>query len=92
VPNIARLLEQLKDHGIWNVGTSSEASAVYSEWDWRLPTAVVLGGEGEGIRRLVKERCDLLVRVPLAGRINSLNVAVAAGVVLFEAVRRRTPD
>ncbi|HVF28689.1 MAG TPA: 23S rRNA (guanosine(2251)-2'-O)-methyltransferase RlmB [Pyrinomonadaceae bacterium] len=90
VANIARLIEGLKERGIWVVGAAAEASENYTSWDWTVPCALVLGGEGEGLRRLVREHCDALVRVPLNGRIESLNVSVAAGVVLYEAVRQRT--
>lgn len=88
--NIVRLLEELKERGVWTVGTAADAVVAYSDWDWTQPCALVLGGEGEGLRRLVRERCDVLVSVPLRGRIESLNVSVAAGVVLYEAVRQRT--
>lgn len=88
--NIARLIEEFKKRGIWTVGTSAEAGVDYTAWDWSQPCALFLGGEGAGLRRLVRERCDVLVRVPLRGRIESLNVSVAAGVVLYEAVRQRT--
>ena len=88
--NIVRLLEELKSRGIWTVGTAVDAGPAYSDWDWTQPCALVLGGEGEGMRRLVRERCDVLVSVPLRGKIESLNVSVAAGVVLYEAVRQRT--
>lgn len=88
--NVARLVEELKEQGIWTVGTAADAAQDYTEWDWRQPCALLLGGEGAGLRRLVRERCDVLVRVPLRGRISSLNVSVAAGVVLYEAVRQRT--
>ncbi|HEX8290922.1 MAG TPA: TrmH family RNA methyltransferase, partial [Pyrinomonadaceae bacterium] len=60
-----------------------------TDWDWTQPCALLLGGEGEGLRRLVRERCDVLVGIPLRGRIESLNVSVAAGIVLYEAVRQR---
>ncbi|HYN84036.1 MAG TPA: 23S rRNA (guanosine(2251)-2'-O)-methyltransferase RlmB [Pyrinomonadaceae bacterium] len=90
VANVARLQEELKARGVWTVGTAAEATLDYTEWDWRQPSAVVLGGEGAGLRRLVRERCDVLVRIPLRGRITSLNVSVAAAVVLYEAVRQRT--
>ncbi|HEX5706856.1 MAG TPA: 23S rRNA (guanosine(2251)-2'-O)-methyltransferase RlmB [Pyrinomonadaceae bacterium] len=90
VANVARLQEELKARGVWTVGTAAEAELDYTEWDWTQASAVVLGGEGEGMRRLVRERCDVLVRVPLRGRIASLNVSVAAGIVLYEAVRQRT--
>jgi 23S rRNA (guanosine2251-2'-O)-methyltransferase len=89
VANVVRLLEELKGRGVWTVGTSADASKDYTEWDWTQPSAILLGGEGEGLRRLVRERCDVLVRIPLLGRIESLNVSVAAGVILYEAVRQR---
>ena len=88
--NIARLVEELKRRGVWTVGTASEAVTAYTEWDWTQPCALLLGGEGEGLRRLVRERCDALVNIPLLGHVESLNVSVAAGVVLYEAVRQRT--
>jgi 23S rRNA (guanosine2251-2'-O)-methyltransferase len=88
--NLTRLLEELKGRGLWTVGTAGDAPVSYDEWDWTQPCALVLGGEGEGLRRLVRENCDVLVRIPLRGRIESLNVSVAAGVLLFEALRQRT--
>ena len=69
--------------------TFADATTGYTDWDWTQPCALLLGGEGEGLRRLVRERCDVLVGIPLRGRIESLNVSVAAGVVLYEAVRQR---
>jgi 23S rRNA (guanosine2251-2'-O)-methyltransferase len=87
--NVVRLMEELKGRGVWTVGTAADASKDYTEWDWTQPSAILLGGEGEGLRRLVRERCDVLVRVPLLGRIESLNVSVAAGIILYEAVRQR---
>jgi len=88
--NIARLVEELKGRGVWTVGAASEAATPYTEWDWTQPCALLLGGEGEGLRRLVRERCDALVSIPLLGHVESLNVSVAAGVILYEAVRQRT--
>jgi 23S rRNA (guanosine2251-2'-O)-methyltransferase len=88
--NIARLVEEFKERGIWTIGTDAEANIAYTDWDWRQPCALLLGGEGAGLRRLLRERCDALVRIPLRGRISSLNVSVAAAVVLYEAVRQRT--
>jgi 23S rRNA (guanosine2251-2'-O)-methyltransferase len=88
--NLARLQEELKERGVWTVGTAADAAVDYTEWDWTNPCAVFLGGEGEGLRRLLRERCDVLVRIPLRGRIESLNVSVAAGVILYEALRQRT--
>jgi 23S rRNA (guanosine2251-2'-O)-methyltransferase len=88
--NIARLIDELKERGIWIVGTAADADADYTEWDWTQPCALLLGGEGAGLRRLVRERCDALVRIPLRGQIESLNVSVAAGIILYEALRQRT--
>ena len=88
--NVVRLLEELKERGVWTVGTAAEADTSYTDWDWTQPSALLLGGEGEGLRRLVRERCDVLVGIPLRGKIESLNVSVAAGIVLYEAVRQRT--
>jgi 23S rRNA (guanosine2251-2'-O)-methyltransferase len=89
VTNLSRLIEQLKERNIWVVGAAGDAKRTYTEWDWTLPTVVFLGSEGSGLHRLVKQRCDELVRIPMAGRLESLNVAVATGVILFEALRQR---
>jgi 23S rRNA (guanosine2251-2'-O)-methyltransferase len=91
VVNIARAIEELKAAGVWTVGLAGEAPEPYFMVDLRLPTALVLGAEGTGLRRLVRERCDRLVSIPMAGHVQSLNVSVAAGVTLFEAVRQRRP-
>lgn len=90
VQNLVRLLEELKERNIWTIGTSADAGLDYTEWDWTVPCALVFGGEGAGLHRLVRERCDALVRIPVRGHITSLNVSVAAGVVLYEALRQRT--
>jgi 23S rRNA (guanosine2251-2'-O)-methyltransferase len=89
VTNLVRLIEQLKERNIWVVGAAGEAKQSYTDWDWKLPAAVFLGSEGHGLHRLVREHCDTLVRIPVAGRLESLNVSVAAGVVLYEARRHR---
>jgi len=89
VTNLARLIGQLKERNIWVIGTAGDATRAYTEWDWTLPSALFLGSEGSGLHRLVRERCDELVRIPVMGRLESLNVAVAGGVVLFEALRQR---
>jgi 23S rRNA (guanosine2251-2'-O)-methyltransferase len=89
VVNIARALEELKELGVWTVGLAGDAANTYDGLDLKGPTALVFGAEGAGLRRLVRERCDFLVAIPMAGRVESLNVSVAAGVVLFEAVRQR---
>ena len=88
--NLNRLIEDLKRRNIWVVGTSGEASTDYTDWDWRQPSALVLGAEGSGLHRLVAENCDALVKIPMYGKIESLNVSVAAGVILFEARRQRS--
>jgi len=87
--NLNRLIEKLKEKDIWVVGTSMDAKMSYTDWDWSRPSALVLGGEGGGLHRLVAENCDMLVRIPMYGKIDSLNVSVAAGVILFEAQRQR---
>ena len=92
VVNIARALNELKDAGVWTVGLDGAASARYDTVDLTMPTAIVVGAEGRGLRRLVRERCDWLVSIPMAGRVQSLNVSVAAGIALFEAVRQRTGE
>ena len=89
VVNVARALEELKSLGVWTVALAGEASQTYDAVDLTLPTAIVLGSEGTGLRRLVRERCDLVAAIPMTGHVGSLNVSVAAGVVLFEAVRQR---
>ena len=90
VTNLVRLMEQLKERNIWVVGAAAEAKQSYTEWDWTLPAAVFLGNEGRGLHRLVREHCDTLVRIPVVGKLDSLNVSVAAGVLLYEARRQRT--
>jgi 23S rRNA (guanosine2251-2'-O)-methyltransferase len=89
VVNIARAIEELKEANVWTIGLAGEAADPYTDVDWTLPSAVVLGAEGAGLRRLVAERCDRLVRIPMLGAVDSLNVSVAAGVVLYEVVRQR---
>jgi 23S rRNA (guanosine2251-2'-O)-methyltransferase len=87
--NIARALGELKAAGVWTVGLAGDAPRGYDEVDYTVPTAFVLGAEGTGLRRLVREHCDWVVSLPMAGHVGSLNVSVAAGVVLYEAVRQR---
>jgi 23S rRNA (guanosine2251-2'-O)-methyltransferase len=89
VVNIARALEELREADVWLVGLAGEAQDTYDTVDFTLPTALVVGGEGEGLRRLTRDRCDRLVRIPMSGAVDSLNVSVAAGIALFEAVRQR---
>lgn len=89
VVNIARAIEELKAAGVWTVGLAADAPISIDAVDLTLPTALVVGAEGTGLRRLVRERCDYLAAIPMAGHVGSLNVSVAAGIALFEAVRQR---
>ena len=92
VTNLARVLDRLADdYRCWIVGAAGEAGKTLYEADLRGPLALVLGAEGEGLRRLTREHCSDLVRIPMAGSVESLNVSVSAGVCLYEAVRQRTP-
>jgi len=90
VSNVVQALETLKKAGVWVVGLDTEGGKLYYETDFRPGIAVVVGNEGAGIRRLVKENCDELVRIPMHGKIESLNASVAGGLVLFEVARQRT--
>jgi 23S rRNA (guanosine2251-2'-O)-methyltransferase len=89
VTNLARVLQELKSLGVWIVGTSGDAEDVLYARDVRGPIALVMGAEGDGMRRLTTEQCDFLVKLPMAGSVSSLNVSVATGVCLFEIVRQR---
>jgi 23S rRNA (guanosine2251-2'-O)-methyltransferase len=89
VVNIARAIEELKEANVWTIGLAGDAPEAYTAVDWTLPSAIVLGAEGTGLRRLVRDRCDRLVKIPMRGAVDSLNVSAAASVVLFEVVRQR---
>ena len=89
VTNLARTLRDLKDRGIWLVGTTDDAEQSLYQADFKGPSALVMGSEGEGMRRLTTECCDFLVQIPMFGAVESLNVSVASGVCLFEARRQR---
>ncbi len=89
VVNIARAIDELKEAGVWTVGLAGDATTPYDSIDFTSPSAIVVGAEGTGLRRLVRERCDYLAAIPMQGRVGSLNVSVAAGIALFEAVRQR---
>jgi 23S rRNA (guanosine2251-2'-O)-methyltransferase len=89
VTNIATTLDELKEQGLWIVGADVGGDKLYYELDYKTPLAIVVGNEGEGMRRLVKEKCDFLVRIPLFGKIGSLNASVAAALVMYEVVRAR---
>ena len=89
VPNLARVFDQMKEQGMWITGLADEAEATIHAIDFTGPVALVMGNEHSGLRALTRERCDFLARIPMAGAVESLNVGMAAGVVLFEAVRQR---
>lgn len=92
VTNVNHLIDELKANNVWVVGASGDANMNYTEWDWKQSTALVMGGEGKGLSRLTAEKCDVLVKIPMCGKIESLNVSVATGVILFEALRQRKAD
>ena len=92
VTNLARTIESLKQAGVWVIGTDGGAERTLYEQDLSGPCALVLGSEGAGMRRLTRDLCDFVVKLPMAGSVSSLNVSVAAGVCLFEAVRQRDPQ
>lgn len=89
VTNLARTLDELKDAGLWLVGTSDRGGKELYDVDLKGPLAIVMGAEGPGLRRLTEDKCDFLVEIPMKGRVECLNVSVATGVCLFEAVRQR---
>jgi len=91
VTNLARTLKALKQQGVWLVGLTGDATQEIYAIDLDSPVAIVMGSEGEGMRRLTREACDFLARIPMRGAVESLNVSVATGVVLFEALRQRGP-
>jgi len=89
VTNVARTLEELKSRDLWIVGLDERGKQSYDEVDYKMNCAVVLGAEGKGLHDLVSKKCDFLVSIPMLGKVPSLNVSVAAGVVLYEIVRQR---
>jgi len=89
VVNIARAIDELKEVGVWTVGLADDADVSYGAIDFTMPSAIVVGAEGSGLRRLVREKCDFTARIPMQGHVASLNVSVATGICLFEAVRQR---
>ena len=88
ITNVSQALEQLKGKGFWIYGLDERGAAMYDQVEYNIPTAMVLGGEGKGLHPGVQKHCDVIVRIPMAGAVSSLNVSVAAGVVLFECRRR----
>ncbi|UJJ30862.1 23S rRNA (guanosine(2251)-2'-O)-methyltransferase RlmB [Halopseudomonas maritima] len=89
VTNLSRTLKQLKQRGLWVVGTAGEADQLIYDVDFTVPSIIIMGAEGAGMRRLTREHCDYLAKLPMAGSVSSLNVSVATGICLFEAVRQR---
>jgi 23S rRNA (guanosine2251-2'-O)-methyltransferase len=90
VTNIAATIEELKEKGIWIVGTDADAQRSFTDLDYSMPVALVIGNEGKGIRRLVKEKCDFLVKIPMTGSFDSLNASVAGALIMYEVFRKRT--
>jgi len=89
VTNLVPLIEQLKQKGVWVVGVEAGSATMHTDFDLSVPLALVMGSEGKGLRRLVREHCDVIVSIEMKGKLNSLNVSVAAGIVLYEALRQR---
>ena len=89
VTNLVRSMKEMQEAGVWLIGTDDEAEKSIYDLDLTGPIAIVMGAEGEGMRRLTKETCDELVRIPMQGVVESLNVSVASGVCLYEALRQR---
>ncbi|MEX0603688.1 MAG: 23S rRNA (guanosine(2251)-2'-O)-methyltransferase RlmB [Marinobacter sp.] len=89
VTNLARFLRSLQDEGVWLIGTAGESATTLYQADFTGPVALVMGAEGKGMRRLTREHCDLLINIPMQGHVDSLNVSVATGVCLYEALRQR---
>ncbi len=89
VNNINETIQYLKENGIWIYGTDMEANKLYNEEDYKGPVAIVIGSEGFGMNRLVKKNCDFLIKIPMRGKITSLNASVSAGIVMYEVVKQR---
>lgn len=91
VTNIAQTIEELKENGLWIVGTDANGQQDYRELDGKMPLGIVIGSEGKGISRLIKEKCDFLVQLPMVGHVTSLNASVAASLLMYEVFRKRHP-
>jgi 23S rRNA (guanosine2251-2'-O)-methyltransferase len=89
VTNIAQTIDELKENGVWIVGTEMTATKNFTEVDYSVPVALVIGNEGKGMRRLVKDKCDFLVKIPMKGGFESLNASVAGAIVMYEVLRKR---
>jgi len=90
IPNLVRFMKELKQLGVWIFGTSDQANLNYWQGDYTCPMAIVVGSEGKGMRTLTKKNCDYLISIPMIGQIESLNVSVATGILLYEVVRQRS--
>lgn len=91
VTNLARTIDELKDRGVWIVGTDAKGKEDYRNIDGKMPIGLVIGSEGKGMGRLVKEKCDFLLRLPMQGKVTSLNASVAASLLMYEVYRKRNP-
>ncbi|MDQ0233006.1 23S rRNA (guanosine(2251)-2'-O)-methyltransferase RlmB [Metabacillus malikii] len=91
VTNMARTIEDLKEKGVWIVGTDAKGADDYRHLDGKMPLALVIGSEGKGIGRLIKEKCDFLIKMPMVGHVTSLNASVAASLLMYEVYRKRYP-
>ncbi len=89
VNNIQNTINYLKEHDVWICGTDMDTNTLYNEQDYKMPIAIVIGNEGKGMSRLTKENCDFIVKIPMKGKINSLNASVSAGIIMYEVVRNR---
>ena len=87
--NLNRFIKKIKENGVWVVGTALSDSVYYDKVDYNMPVALIIGNEGKGISQLVKKNCDFVVKIPMIGKINSLNASVAAGIMIYEVVRQR---
>jgi len=90
VNNLANAIDELKENGFWIVGSSLENAKPYTEVDYKIPVALIVGNEEKGIRKLTADKCDFLVQIPMTGKLQSLNVSVATGILLFEIIRQRS--
>jgi 23S rRNA (guanosine2251-2'-O)-methyltransferase len=91
VTNMARTIDELKEKGVWIIGTDASGKTDYRKMDATLPIGIVIGSEGKGISRLVREKCDFLIRLPMVGKVTSLNASVAGSLLMFEVLRKRQP-
>ncbi|PLT35353.1 23S rRNA (guanosine(2251)-2'-O)-methyltransferase RlmB [Bacillus sp. V5-8f] len=91
VTNMARVIDEIKERGVWIVGTDAKGKDDYRSMDGAMPIGLVIGSEGKGMGRLIKDKCDFLIRLPMAGHVTSLNASVAAGLLMYEVFRKRHP-